>query len=134
VFRAAAASPEDFRFEGATLGIDVPLVVIGPALFGLFALLSVIWVARDLWRREPRRLAPWRWTRGSVARLVVVAVLVPLQVYLLRAPLGSAREVAGVLLTVTQWFFLNRALNARNLAAHLQEETPAAGVPTAPPG
>ena len=123
VIRAAIANPGDFRFEGASLGLDIPLAVIGPATFGLFAALALLWVARDLIRRQPRRLAPWRWTRVNVIRIVVFAALVPLQIYLLRGPLGSAREIVGVLLTVSQWFLLNRALNARSLAAHLQAES-----------
>jgi hypothetical protein len=44
-------------------------------------------------------------------------VLIPIEAYLLRGALGSTREIAGVLVTVTQWFFLNRALNARSVAA-----------------
>ena len=42
------SSPEDYRFRGDTLGVDVSLAWVGPLLFGGFALLSIWWVVRDI--------------------------------------------------------------------------------------
>jgi len=47
VFYAAVRSPEKLRFEGATIGADFSLAVVGPLLFGGFALLAIVWVVRE---------------------------------------------------------------------------------------
>jgi len=107
----ALTRPEEFRFEGASLGVDISLAWLGPALFGGFAILALWWVVRDVRRRRVRTLVPWSWTRLNAIRLTVIAVLFPVEAMLLRGELGSVREAAGVAVTVSQWFILNRALN-----------------------
>jgi hypothetical protein len=109
---AAVTQPESFRFEGASLGIDIPLAWIGPILFDGFALLCLWWVVADLRSRRARRRVPWTWTRAAWIRLGIVAALVPIQVALLRGELASLREALGVVVTVSQWFVINRAINA----------------------
>ena len=37
----SVTSPEDYRFRGDTLGVDLSLAWVGPVLFGGFALLSL---------------------------------------------------------------------------------------------
>ncbi len=110
VIRAAATHPEQLRFEGATFGIDVSLVVVAPAIFALFALLSVYWVWRDLHANDRSDVAPG-WSRASKVRLALAILLLPAEFILLRAPFGSAAEMVGVGLIFWQWILINRAMN-----------------------
>jgi hypothetical protein len=108
---AASTNPEAFRFEGATIGVSFSLTQIGPLLFGTFALLSIVWVARDLRARRRRALAPWKWTRATRIRLALVLALLPVEVVLFRAgEIQSTGNVIGVALIFWQWFMINAAL------------------------
>ena len=105
----AFTSPEDYRFRGDTLGVDVSLAWVGPLLFGGFALLSVLWVVRDSKRGEDR--VRREWNRVNYVLLLIAVSLLPLQFVLLRfgEPHGP-RDQVGVILTMLQWVLINLAL------------------------
>lgn len=101
--------PDDFRFRGDTFGVDVSLAWAGPLLFSGFALLSVIWVARDLRRNQPREIVPLQ--RSNRVLLAIMLSLLPVQFFLLRfGEQHGTTDQIGVLLTLLQWVGLNVAL------------------------
>lgn len=105
----AITDPHQFEFRGDTLGISVPLALLGPFLFGIPLLGGIFWVQRDLRRRRPRAAVPW--ARTNTAILVALLGSVPIQFALLRfGPPGSTADQAGVLLTIAQWLCLGLAL------------------------
>jgi hypothetical protein len=105
----AITSPDSLRIRGDTLGTDISIAVIGPALFGAAALLVLFWIVRDVRSRNPRR-ALFYWSQRNTRWTVALAALLPLQLVLLRAgePHGTADEI-GVLVTVAQWLLLSVA-------------------------
>jgi hypothetical protein len=108
-FHEAFTSPEDFRFRGDTLGVDISLAWVGPLFFGGFALLSIFWVVRDLRRRREKVIIDW--TRANRIFFFLALGLLPIQFILLRfgEPHGP-RDQAGVILTMVQWLLINWAL------------------------
>lgn len=108
-FYEAFTSPEDYRFQGDTLGVDISLAWVGPLLFGGMALLSIFWVARDL--RKSRAKVVMEWTRTNRIFLFLVFGLVPIQFVLLRfgEPHGPGDQ-AGVILTMVQWLLITLAM------------------------
>jgi len=106
---AAWTKPHDFRFEGATIGVDLSLAVIGPVLFCGVAAAAIVWVVRDFQVRRSRDLVPWVWTRAARVRLGLFLALVPLEVVLFRSGgIQSPQNVVGVALVGWQWVLLNR--------------------------
>lgn len=107
-----ATTPEPITFRGDTLGIEVPLDVVGPALFGGFCLAAVGWAVPDLRRgRRPGRLP---WTRPELRVVAAFVGALPVQFLLLR--LGQAHgttDQIGVVLILAQWFLLGVALRPR---------------------
>ena len=100
--------PEEYRFKGDTLGVDVSLAWVGPLFFGGFALLSVLWVVRDLKSRR-ERAAP-EWIRVNWVLLLIAVGFLPIQFVLLRfGEQHGPRDQAGVLLTMLQWVLINLA-------------------------
>lgn len=105
----AISSPEDYRFRGDTLGVDVSLAWVGPLLFGGFALLSILWVIRDL--RRGRERAVLQWNRANYILLLIAVSLLPIQFLLLRfgEPHGTTDQM-GVILTMLQWVLISLGL------------------------
>ena len=105
----ALTSPEDYRFRGDTLGVDLSLSWVGPLFFGGFALLSLFWVVRDL--RRTREKVELDWNRVNRVLLLIALGLLPVQFVLLRfgVPHGP-RDQVGVILTMMQWVLINFAL------------------------
>lgn len=102
-------SPEDYRFKGDTLGVDVSLAWVGPVLFGGFALLSVLWVMRDL-RTQREKVVP-KWSRANSVFLLIVLALLPIQFVLLRfGEQHGTGDQLGVIFTMAQWVLINFAL------------------------
>jgi hypothetical protein len=101
--------PENYRFRGDTLGVDISLAWVGPLFFGGFALLSLVWVMRDLRQSQSRKLAPLQ--RINRVWLLAVLSLLPIQFLLLRfgEPHGTTDQI-GVILTMAQWVGANIAL------------------------
>ena len=107
--KEALTSPEDYRFRGDSLGVDVSLAWVGPLFFGGFALLSLFWVVRDL--RRTRGKVELEWTHVNRILLFIALGLLPVQFVLLRfgEPHGP-RDQVGVILTMLQWVLINFAL------------------------
>lgn len=102
-------SPEDYRFKGDTLGVDISLAWVGPLLFGGFALLSIWWVVRDI-KSGQQRTAP-QWTLTNRVLLLIAVSLLPIQFVLLRfGPQHGPADQAGVILTMLQWVVINLGL------------------------
>lgn len=104
--------PDEFRFKGDSLGIDISLAPVGLVLFGGSAALAVFWVARDLLSR--RRLEAPPWTRTNKILGLSLLALLPLQLVLLRfgEPHGTTDQI-GVLITIAQWLLVGMALKPR---------------------
>jgi hypothetical protein len=108
---AAWSDPQRFRFEGATIGVDVSLAAIGPILFCSAAAAAIAWVVRDVRTRQPRDLAPWAWTRAARVRAVLLLALVPVEVVLFRSgAIESTQNLIGVGFVGWQWVLVNRIL------------------------
>ena len=106
------ANPDDFRFRGDTMGIDVSLAPVGILLCGGFAVLAAFWVARDL-RSGRRREAP-PWTRTNKVLGFGLLALLPIQLVLLRfGQPQSTQDQIGVVITILQWLLLGAALRPR---------------------
>ena len=105
----AFSFPEEYRFRGDTLGVDISLAWLGPLLFGGFALLSVLWVIRDL--RSDREKAIPEWNHTNRILLLLAISLLPIQFVLLRygEPHGTTDQI-GVILTMLQWLLINLGL------------------------
>jgi hypothetical protein len=101
--------PEDFRFEGDTMGLSIPLAPVGILLFGGFAVLAVVWVIRDL--RSGRRRESPPWTRANTILVSGLLALLPIQFILLRfgEPHGTTDKI-GVVITIAQWLLVGAAL------------------------
>jgi hypothetical protein len=101
--------PDDFRFRGDTLGIDISLVVAAPTLDGLMLALAIWWAGA-----APQR-APAPLGLSNKALLATAGALLPVQFLLLSRGTGQdAFDVAGVLLTVTGWYLLSAGLGVRS--------------------
>ena len=109
---AALSQPDDFRFQGDTLGVDVPLAWAGPVIFGGLALVAIGWVIRDLRSGRRREILPW--APANRALLLALAGLLPVQFLLLRfgEPHGTTDQI-GVILTIAQWLLVGFALKPR---------------------
>ena len=105
----AFTNPEDYRFQGDTLGVDISLAWVGPLVFGGIALLSLFWVVRDL-RSRREKVVP-EWTRVNRILLLIVLGLLPIQFVLLRfgEPHGPGDQ-AGVILTMLQWVLITLSM------------------------
>lgn len=114
--------PEDFRFKGDTLGVDVSLVPVGILLFGGMAALAVFWVIRDL--RSGRRREALPWTRTNKVFGLALIALLPIQFVLLRfgEPHGTTDQI-GVVLTILQWMLIGTALRPRTPRLGARERT-----------
>jgi hypothetical protein len=105
----AISSPEDYRFRGDTLGVDVSLAWVGPLFFGGFALLSVFWVIRDLRRGREKAIPEWNHTNRIL--LLLAISLLPIQFVLLRyGEQHGTTDQIGVILTMLQWLLINLGL------------------------
>lgn len=101
--------PERYRFQGATLGVDVPLAAVAPLLHVGFFCLALVWAARGEAGGEGGARPGWTATNTALAGLVLL--LFPLQFLLLRSGQGQeAKDVIGVLLTIFQWLLVSAAL------------------------
>lgn len=98
--------PENYRFHGDTLGVDVSLAWAGPLYFGGLALLSLVWVARDFAQKQSPEVIAWN--RRNSALLIVAVALLPAQFFLLKfgEPHGTTDQL-GVILTMLQWVIIN---------------------------
>lgn len=105
--------PQDFRFRGDTLGVDIPLVWFGPTLFGL-ATAAAVWWIWDEARRGSRRAIP-SWNRKNFIWLAVLVAMLPVQFLLLRLgePHGFTDKI-GVVLVIMQWLSVGRVFRPQS--------------------
>lgn len=105
----ALVRPDTVVFAGNALDMRFPLTRAAPFLFGAAAILSALWVVRDLRSGRPRA-AP-RWKPVNRGRLRFLVALLPAQFLLLRfgTPDGFTDQV-GVVVTIGQWLLLGWAL------------------------
>ncbi len=113
---AAWTDPEQYRFRGDTLGVDVSLAWVGPMLCGGFFLLSLLWVVRDL--RSTDRCPIPAWGRTNTKWLTRLLGIVPVQFVLLHyfddVPLT---DQLGVVLTIAQCLLLGRIFRPSHATA-----------------
>ena len=111
-FYNAIKFPEDYRFKGDTLGVDVNLVWVAPLFWSVLALLSIVWVVSDFKRRRVHETIAW--TRKNSILLAIVLLLLPVQFALLRfGEQHGTNDQIGVVLTMGQWLLLNLAFVSR---------------------
>ena len=108
----AIVHPENYRFRGDTLGIDVSLAWVGPLFMGTFFVLSVVWSMRQ--RHRDQSLPIPVWSRVNARWSWALLALLPVQLLLLRPgdPHGLTDKI-GVILTIAQWFAISLALEPR---------------------
>jgi hypothetical protein len=102
--------PGGFIFRGDTLGVELNLTWLAPGFHFVGLLLCLAWLRQD--RQVPasaRVAAPW--TPRNTRRIVALLALLPVQFLLLRqGEVHGASDIAGVLVTIAQWFALGWAL------------------------
>jgi len=109
---SSVTSPEEFRFQGDTAGIDFSLAWVGPALAGGFLAASIFWVVRDLRNPSPRHVEPW--SRANSIWLASLIALLPLQFVLLRFGVPNGKtDLIGVVITIFQWMLLTDDITPR---------------------
>ena len=102
---AVLTVPDNFRFQGDTLGMDFSLVLVAPALDGGMLLLA-LWFAARAPALEARPMGP-----ANQLMLGMAILFLPLQFFLLRSGQGQeVNDVVGVLLTIAGWILLSAGL------------------------
>jgi len=105
---SSITNPDEFRFKGDTLGVDVSLAWVAPTAYGIFLLLTVIWATRNVRREWIELVLPW--SRKNSAWLMFLIALLPVQFVLLHfGKHQSTSDVIGVLITIFQWLFVAKA-------------------------
>ncbi|HZJ42401.1 MAG TPA: hypothetical protein VFD63_01440 [Pyrinomonadaceae bacterium] len=110
----AVKFPDDYRFKGDTMGLDVSLTWIAPLFWFVLTLLAIVWIVRDLRERTTQVMPPW--TGRNTILMVLVFAVMPVQFYLLRSggP-GDLKDQQGVVLTIAQWILLNFAFASKRV-------------------
>ena len=104
IFNVTTA-PEDFRFRGDTLGVDISLALVAPALEAALVALAAWWAVK-----APALPVP-PLARANFVLLTTASLLLPVQYVLLSSGRGQqANDVVGVLLTIAGWFLLSAGL------------------------
>jgi hypothetical protein len=111
--------PDDYRFQGDTLGINFSVAWIGPLFWSVLTFLSILWFIRQ--RRSSVAESQLTWSGSNKLFTIVALAFLPLQFILLRfgAPL-STMDQAGVILTLLQWVILNLAFAKRSPSLQLE--------------
>ena len=108
---AVIAAPEDFRFQGDTLGVDVSLALVAPLLDGAMLLAACWWFLQAPAIKVPPL------GRLNIVLLAIFVLLLPVQYSLLSAGSGQdTNDVVGVLLTMAGWALLSIGLGRRRPA------------------
>lgn len=107
----AIQSPDGYRFQGDSLGIDVNLTWLGPILFCGFFLLAARWA----WKSAGEAAGPKpAWRRANTGWVVGLALALPVQFLLLRSgEQHGLGDKLGVFLTIGQWLLVPMALKVR---------------------
>ena len=109
VTERAIALGDRLTFEGATLGVSIPLQWVGPLFFVAAACAATYWARRDF-RSLARPVPPRDGSNRSLA--ILVLGLLPIMFFLLRfgTPDGLTDQI-GVIIAVGFWFLLPRVSN-----------------------
>jgi hypothetical protein len=109
---SVVTAPETFRFRGDTLGVDVSLAVVAPALDAAMLALATWWATR-----APALPVP-PLARANFVLLATAAALLPVQYLLLSRGSGQeTSDVVGVLLTMAGWALFSAGLGLWRLGA-----------------
>ena len=99
------SAPESFRFQGDTLGVDLSLVLVAPALDALMLLLAAWWAFQAPLLPVPPL------ARANIVLLATATLLLPVQYGLLSSGRGQdMNAVVGVLLTLLGWILFSTGL------------------------
>jgi hypothetical protein len=105
--------PDDYRFQGDTLGINVSLAWVAPLFWSVLTILSILWVVRQRRRSDSEHQVSW--SRTNTVLTIIALGLLPIQFVLLRlGPHLSRMDQVGVILTLAQWVILNVAFAKRS--------------------
>jgi hypothetical protein len=105
-------APEAFRFQGDTLGVDLSLVVVAPALDAAMLALATWWAMK-----APALPVP-PLARANHILLATAAALLPVQYVLLSTGTGQeTNDVVGVLLTMAGWALFSAGLGLWRIGA-----------------
>lgn len=105
---AVIAAPGDFRIQGDTLGMDISLAAVAPALDGAM-LFAAFW-----WLLKAPALPVPPFGRANIVLLAIFVLLLPVQYWLLSSGSGQdTNDVVGVLLTIAGWVLLSIGLGRR---------------------
>lgn len=98
-------APEAYRFQGATLGVDVSLTIVAPALAAAMLGVAFYWL-----QKAPSLPVP-PFARANIILIAISLMLLPLQYALLSSGRGQdSSDVVGVLLTMAGWALLSAGL------------------------
>ncbi len=101
-------NPDEYRFKGDTLGVDVSLAWVAPTAYGFFLILTIFWATRNARREWQEPVPPW--SRKNSVWLIFLLALLPIQFVLLHfGTHQSTSDVIGVFVTIFQWLFLAKA-------------------------
>lgn len=105
---SSITKPDDYRFKGDTLGVDVSLAWVAPTAYGIFLILTVVWAFRNTRGEWSEPVPPW--SRKNSVWLTLLVLLLPIQFVLLHfgSP-QSTSDVIGVFITIFQWLFVAKA-------------------------
>lgn len=99
------AAPEAYRFRGDTLGVDISLAFVAPALKGAMLGLALWW-----FQFAPALPVP-PLGRANFTLIAIALALLPIQYALLSRGQGQeATDVVGVLLTMAGWALFSAGL------------------------
>ena len=102
---SVATAPESYRFQGDTLGIDVSLAFVAPALKAA-ALALALW-----WFQSAPALPVPPLGRANITLIAMAVALLPVQFALLSRGQGQeTTDVVGVLLTMAGWAVFSAGL------------------------
>ena len=102
---SVVTAPEAFRFRGDTLGVDISLAFVAPALDGLMLAIGAWWALK-----APALPVP-PLARANFVLLATAAALLPVQYVLLSTGRGQEpNDVVGVLLTMAGWVLFSAGL------------------------
>jgi hypothetical protein len=117
---SSITTPDDFRFKGDTLGVDVSLAWVAPTAYGIFLLLTIFWARQNARREWSEPVPPW--SRKNSAWLIFLIALLPIQFVLLHfGPHQSTSDVIGVFITIFQWLFVAKAFRPYALKQYVKE-------------
>ena len=98
-------APDAYRFQGDTLGVDISLVVVAPAIAAAMLGVAFYWL-----QKAPSLPVP-PLGRTNIVLIAMAAMLLPVQYVLLSTGQGQdSNDIVGVLLTMAGWALFSAGL------------------------